>query len=97
MTTTYYFIIGAVKFLLNIQHSKIGYAYPRLFMKFEDGSCANLDLTIGQVLGMKSESWDSWIDDDLIRLDNPTEITAKLIENGVSYKRLCEWVETLAL
>lgn len=58
------FIVEDVVILLNVQYSKIGYPYPRLFVEAKPGvKYYNLDLTVEAIFDMPVENWNSWIDD----------------------------------
>lgn len=82
---TYYFRIGPLVFIINIQFSGIGFSYPRIFVRFPDGSCINCDLSLPAVFGMTEEDWDSWLDGTEILLNSKEEIETVCKENGINW------------
>ena len=85
MNTAYIFRIGPLLFILNIQSSTLGYGYPRIFVSFPDNSYLNFDLTLGAVFEMSEADWMSWIDDELIKLDNIEDIRQLAAESGINW------------
>lgn len=83
MNEAYVFTIGILHFILNIQHSTIGYGYPRLFAEFPNGDHINVDFTVGQVFGMSQSDWDSWLDGTEILLETEEAIQKKIDEAGI--------------
>lgn len=57
------FVLGGHTFLLNIQSSKVGFAYPRLFIEVQPDEHLVLDLTLGAAFKMKEEDWSDWMSD----------------------------------
>ena len=49
------------EFIVVSRQSKIGYAYPMLFVHDKDGF-ANVDVTIGAVFKMSEDDFNSWLD-----------------------------------
>lgn len=86
MNEAYLFKIGMVLFILNIQHSGIGYSYPRIFVRFADGSCLNYDLTVGACFAMSTKDWDSWLDGTEQRLDTIEEVENLCGQIGLNWK-----------
>lgn len=86
MNTSYIFRIGPLLFILNIQTSTLGYGYPRIFVSFPDNSYFNFDLTLGAVFPMSREDWLSWIDDELMSLDDIDQVTKLVDESGINWK-----------
>lgn len=70
----YLFKIGMFNFILNVQYSGIGYAYPRIFVSIPGGTYQNWDLTLQTVFGMTEDDWNSWIDGTEIHLDTIDEV-----------------------
>ncbi len=97
MNVAYIFRVGVLCFILNVQQSKIGYAYPRIFVRFPDDSYLNCDLSIGALFKMTAKDWDSWIDGTEIHLDAIEEVRAKCSEAGINWdefeKIAFEWYE----
>ena len=85
MNTAYLFRVGVLSFILNVQQSKIGYSYPRIFIRFPDNSYLNCDLSIGTLFKMTAENWDSWIDGTEIKLNTIEEVRAKCHEAGINW------------
>lgn len=93
---TFMFNCGPIVFLVNVQFSTIGYAYPRLFVKLPDDSFINVDLTIGRIFGMSREDWDSWFDDTLVNLGTFDEAKGRICEEtGMRLEALSDLVEAL--
>lgn len=81
----YLFKIGLFNFILNIQHSSIGYSYPRIFVRLPDGSCQNWDLSLSTIFNMSQSDWDSWLDGTEIKLETIDEVREKCSEWGVNW------------
>lgn len=96
MTTSYIFKIGFMTFILNDESSGIGYSYPRIFVAFLDGSCLNLDLSIGAVFAMSSEDFHSWLDGSEIRLDTIEEVEKVFSNLSLSFENFKQVVDILA-
>lgn len=87
----YFFRVGVLKFVLNVQYSSIGFSYPRVFIAWPDHSYSNLDATLGAVFTMSEKDWFSWFDEELISLDDITEINAIGEECGVNMQAILDW------
>lgn len=61
MTTTYLFTTGKGRFIINDERSKLGYAYPRIFIESNKGY-VNVDVTIGCCFPQSKNDFESWID-----------------------------------
>ena len=85
MNTAYIFRIGPLLFILNIQSSTLGYGYPRIFVSFPDNSYLNFDLTLGAVFEMSEANWMSWIDEELVKLDDIEDIRKLAAESGINW------------
>lgn len=57
------FELSGHQVLLNIQSSKIGYSYPRIFIEEAPDRHINLDLCLGAAFKMPEEDWADWISD----------------------------------
>lgn len=57
------------EFIVVSRQSKIGYAYPMLFIHDKDGY-ANVDTTIGAAFKMSESDFNSWLDDDVVYTDD---------------------------
>ena len=88
MNTAYLFRVGPLAFILNVQSSLIGYSYPRIFIGFPDNSYLNLDLSLGVFFPMSQNDWDSWYDDELVRLDDIEAVNEKMYEAGINWPQL---------
>lgn len=88
---TYFFRVGVLKFILNIQYSSIGFSYPRVFIAWPDNSYSNLDTTLGAVFTISEENWFSWFDKELISLDDITEISAIGKKCGINIQAILDW------
>ena len=96
MTTSYIFKIGFMTFILNDESSGIGYSYPRIFVSFLDGSCLNLDLSIGAVFTMSNEDFQSWLDGTEIRLNTIDEVKEVFSNLSLSFENFEQVVDILA-
>ena len=92
MNTSYIFRIGPLLFILNVQTSTLGYGYPRIFVSFPDNSYINCDLTLGAVFEMSEADWMSWIDDELVKLDDIEDIRKLADESGINWDNFEKWV-----
>jgi len=88
MNNNYLFRIGPLMFILNVQHSSIGYGYPRIFISFPDCSYVNLDLTLGALFPMSEADWSSWFDNELVSLYNIKDVNKKMEEAGINWPEL---------
>jgi hypothetical protein len=79
--------------ILNVQHSGIGYAYPRIFIKRKDGACANLDVTIGACFKMKPEDFEDWAKDAEIRTKE--QFLQDFVDSGIkiTLEKLDMWLK----
>ena len=97
MNKAYLFKISNLNFILNVQESSIGFVYPRLFIEFPDNSHLNLDLSIGSMFAMSQHDWDSWFDDEMIKLDSIVEVEEIASSVGINWKALedliFEWLK----
>lgn len=85
MNEVYYFHMGVMACILNIQTSRIGYSYPRVFVQFPDKSCVNIDFTLGRVFAMSEASWNSWLDDSQMVLDTIKQVRDKFTAEGLDW------------
>ena len=92
MNSAYLFRVGVLSFIINIQESGIGYAYPRIFVRFPDDSYLNFDLTVGGIFKMTAKDWDSWLDGTEERLDTIDEVENLCREHGMNWKIFEEMV-----
>lgn len=76
-----HFTHGKVEVITNVEYSKIGAGYPRIFIKM-NGTYHNIDLTIGTTFPMSEADWKSWFDEELQELATHEEIVAALTEVG---------------
>jgi hypothetical protein len=88
---TYFFRVGVLKFILNVQYSSIGFPYPRVFIAWPDNSYSNVDVTLGAVVTMSEENWFSWFDEELISLDDITKINAIGEKCGIDIQAILDW------
>lgn len=64
MDRTYLFTgENGLRYIVNIQQSKIGYSYPRFFIESGNGNCYNLDITLGACFKMKQKDFNDWASD----------------------------------
>ena len=96
MVTSYIFKIGFMTFILNDESSEIGYSYPRIFVAFLDGSCLNLDLSIGAIFPMTMEDFQSWSDGSEIKLDTIEEVKEVFSNLSLSFENFEQVVDILA-
>lgn len=89
---SYLFRIGFWQFILNIMYSTIGYGYSRLFIRCPDNSYMNVDFTLGSIFGMSEKDWDSWLDDELIKLSEISEVKAAAEEHGLNFENLMKFI-----
>ena len=94
MQAAYRFRIGPLLFILNIQYSTIGFGYPRLFIAWPDGSYTNADLYLGALFSMTESDWMSWLDDELVELDDIDSVHKIGKENGINIDALIDWAFT---
>lgn len=86
----YIFRIGPMIFIFNVQYSKIGASYPRLFVAWPDGSYTNIDLYLGCGFPMSEDDWYSWFDDELIDLNDIEDVRRVTKEAGINWDPLEE-------
>lgn len=85
-------MIDDERVILNVQYSKIGYGYPRLFIEIGDKHY-NLDLTVMAMFKMKAEDFADWAEDAEIV---PAEEIEKLLkEHNINYAALEECVQEM--
>jgi hypothetical protein len=84
----YFFKIGLLRFIFNVQYSTIGYSYPRLFVAWPDGSYNNFDLTLGTIFKQTEEEWSSWFDDELVTLDSIEDVRRICHDAGINWDTL---------
>lgn len=87
----YYFRVGPLLFILNVQQSTIGFSYPRIFIAFPDNNYLNCDLTLGALFAMTEKDWFSWLDGTEIHLDNIDTIREICAGCGVNWDAFEEW------
>jgi hypothetical protein len=85
MNEAYYFRVGLLTFILNIQTSRIGYGYPRVFVRFPDNSYVNIDFTLGRILAMSEADWNSWLDGSQVVLNTIEQVRGKFTNAGLSW------------
>ena len=54
---------NGLRYIINIQFSKIGYGYPRFFIESGNGNCYNFDLTVAVCFKMKQKDFNDWASD----------------------------------
>lgn len=89
------FTIDGVKMILNIQFSKIGYSYPRLFIEvIPNGDYLNLDLSIGRCFTMPQKDWLDWLEDaeEITDMEKVKELCS---EYGLKFETLSKVVEEI--
>lgn len=84
---------NGTEIILNVQYSKIGNGYPRIFIKQKDGICVNMDVTIGACFKMDQEDFQDWKKDAEIRTKE--EFRQDFVENGLklSEPKFDEWLK----
>lgn len=87
----YFFKVGVLTFILNVQTSAIGFSYPRVFISYPDNSFLNVDLFLGQCFSMTESDFMSWLDGEEIRLDTIEEVREIFKENGVDWETFSTW------
>ena len=88
----YYFRVGVLVFILNVQYSGIGYAYPRIFVAFPDGSYLNYDLTVGACFKMSENDWFSWLDGTQVNVNDIDIVREKCNEVGLDWDAFEEFI-----
>lgn len=91
MNLAYYFRVGPLLFILNVQQSTIGYSYPRIFIRFPDDSYLNCDLYLGTLFKMTEEDWNSWLDGTEIHLDNIDTVREISAGCGIDWDAFEAW------
>ena len=76
--------LGEKRIILNVQHSKIGGCYPRLFIELDEKSYVNLDVTIGAPFPMKKTDFEDWAPDALEITEE--EFLVELKDNGIGIR-----------
>ena len=89
--STYVFRIGRLHFIINAQHSSIGYCYPRLFIRWPDNSYSNFDLYLGTLFTMSEDDWLSWLDGTETRLDDIDKVHEVCDLYGINFDPIQEW------
>ena len=89
---TYYFRVGPMLFIINVQSSAIGFSYPRIFVRFPDNSYLNYELILGAIFKMNEDDWNSWLDGTEICLNSEEEIYKVCKENGIKWDIFCDLV-----
>lgn len=87
----YYFKVGVLVFILNVQQSAIGFTYPRVFIAYPDNSFLNVDLFLGHCFSMTEDDFMSWLDGEEIRLNTIEEVREVFKENGVDWEKFQTW------
>ena len=85
MSSTYYFRIGPLVFILNSRCSRIGNCCPRIFVRFPDNSYLNCDLSLGAMFKMSEEDWDSWLDGTEVWLNTIEEVNEICSKCGINW------------
>lgn len=95
MNRTYFFQMGGYEILLNIQYSRIGNPYPRIFLHLpgEEGKYLNLDLAIDAAFKMKAKDFNDW-KEGAEKLTGE-EIDKQLLINGINPNGLREYLSAL--
>lgn len=83
-TKTYLFTTENGRFIINDERSKLGYAYPRIFVECPNGN-VNIDTTLGGSFNMSKEDFESWLDGTEITNANLKEICKDI---GLKYEYL---------
>ena len=79
------FKVNDKRVVLVMEHSKIGYGYPRVFIEIiPKQEYVNLDVCVGVPFGMKQESFEDWAA-DATPLEDEEEIAKECLDHGVSY------------
>lgn len=87
MSTAYFFRIGPLHFIINAQSSKIGFNYPRVFVRFPDNSYLNIDLSLPAMFVMSEDDWMSWLDGTQQDVDTIEEVRAIAKDNGFDWDK----------
>jgi hypothetical protein len=85
MNEAYFFQMGVLDCILNIQTSRIGYSYPRVFVRFPDNSYLNIDFTLGRMFAMSEADWNSWLNGSHVVLDTIKQVRNKFIAEGLDW------------
>lgn len=82
------FSICGKRVILNMEHSKIGYGYPRVFIETEpEQEYINLDVFLGAPFRMEKKDFEDWAA-DAQPLEDEAVITEECTQHGVSYETL---------
>ena len=87
MKENYLFRIGPLMFMLHIDYSKIGYAYPQILISWPDDSYSLIDLTLCALLDCSKENWYSCFEDFNI-LEDEQSIQETFASIGLNWKAL---------
>jgi hypothetical protein len=85
--------IKGKRIIINVQHSQIGYGYPRMFIEVKPGQCINFDIALRATFVMKQEDFDDWAKDAVTIPEADVEKTLK--EIGIDYTIFVTAIEDL--
>ena len=85
-----------IECIINTQYSKIGNAYPRIFIK-AGTSYHNVDLILGTSFAMSKTDWDSWFDENLEELEIHEKIVEALNNVGLKGEEFLSSLEQIAV
>jgi hypothetical protein len=80
--------INNSRIILNVQHSKIGGSYPRLFVEISEEEYINIDLTLGAAFKMYKKDFNDWLQDSIEVKDD--EVKKTLEEYHINYEALLQ-------
>lgn len=83
--------VSGLRMILNVQYSKIGSPYPRLFVETPKYEYVNIDLTLGASFKMPEKDWLDWIEDAIVVED----AKALLEEHSINYDVLVKVAEEI--
>jgi len=78
--------IEGKRVILNVQYSKIGCSYPRLFIEFSENEYVNYDVFLNAEFKMKKDDFNDWLVDAKPIPEESYEETLR--EFGINYKKL---------
>lgn len=55
-----------LRYIVNIQQSRIGFSYPRFFIESGNGNVYNFDITLGACFKMKRKDFEDWAEDAIV-------------------------------
>jgi hypothetical protein len=84
----YLLSINGKRVILNMEFSKIGNCYSRLFIEFAEDDYINFDVMLGQTFKMKKEDFIDWLSEAEELPEEDYE--QKLNDCGINYNKLKE-------